>query len=236
MTAHSRFYAGAYWPARAEDVEACADRLERFMHRLATVDPLLARWYHTGYSEASVRRPFDACRPDLVAALLAGRNRRDSDRSVIEELGFSVGLWNGAPDASIGLRVSCGKSEPRLPNTVILELPKPLSVSATLSEDSTALSLVEAMVEAWEPDWATVTSDDLRDAQGPRRGGVVVGWMTYLSADRGPFGELNDGYRIEPVGEGLAVIVEGGPPTDPAVVVDLAARIGPDALASRRPS
>ncbi len=113
-------------------------------------------------------------------------NRRDVDSSVVEELGFSVGLWNGDLKAAIGLSVSCGGwvSVPGVMNAFNLDLPTPGEGSGgQLYERDTALAIMRAVVEAWDPDWATLTSYGLAGAvdAGPRK--PIVGWITFL-ADR----------------------------------------------------
>src|SRR3989442_863361 len=95
----SRYMLGAYWPARQESIEECGNRLGRFLTELAMCDPVFAIWCERGRSrkEASERHVAVEDRHDLLDLLDRGRNRRDVGRDVIDELGFNVGLWNGAP-------------------------------------------------------------------------------------------------------------------------------------------
>src|SRR5580704_12438804 len=88
------------WPPRQESIERCADRLELFFKTLADCDPALQSWYEQARSrKAALSKPAAVGdRQYLLKQLERGRNRRDTDRSVIEELGFLVGLWNGADD------------------------------------------------------------------------------------------------------------------------------------------
>jgi hypothetical protein len=72
--------------------------------------------------------------------------------------------------------------------------------------------LVEVMLSlvlAWEPDWAVVTSDELRDMVAP--GGepdTFVGWVTYLSHRRGEVPLLPEPVRVEQVdGKGTLILL-----------------------------
>jgi hypothetical protein len=70
------------------------------------------------------------------------------------------------------------------------------------------LTLVHAIVDAFEPDWAVVTSHALREkAPKGEPGDVLVGWLTYLSGRRGELPALPPGVRIAPVGEMGSTII-----------------------------
>lgn len=201
------FYLGAYWGARRETVEECTDRWVDFLERIASIDSSLATWYERGRSDRdALRRPIDGTRERMHGLLLAGRNRLDSgDRAVIEELGFQVGMWNGAANAA-GLTVCCGVySEVKgVGNLLVMDLPSADGDAGRLFTRATARALVEAVVECWEPTWVTWTSDDLADAQP--RGVGTVGWMTYLADPlvrrlEAPL----DGYDTEQLDSGVLV-------------------------------
>ncbi len=203
-------YLGAYWGARAETLEQCTDRCVSFLKRIGSVDPALGTWYQKGRSRRdALRKPVEPTPVRIRDLLLAGRNRRDlGDRPVVEELGFRVGMWNGSasPD-SVGLSVHCGcyTAVKGLGNALVLNLPSPEGeVGRRLFTGATAGALVEAVVESWEPTWATWTSHELADTQ-PTDGGVV-GWMTYLSDPlihrlKVPL----DGYDTKRLGGGLLI-------------------------------
>jgi hypothetical protein len=118
----------------------------------------------------------------LRELLLGGRNRREDNGEVIEELGFSAWLWNRARPA-VGLSADVGAypNHPGLGNSFVLTFPAPDDDGADrLSRVGTADAVFDALVGAWDPDWATWTTNSWRGAQ-PRRGrGPVVGWFTYV--------------------------------------------------------
>src|ERR1700728_909317 len=106
-----QFIMGAYWKARREPVESCADRLYTFMQTLCEGDDAFAHWYHLGRSrdEARTRKINVQNRPELLALLASGRNRRDTDNKVIENLGFHLWMWNGGePGKEVNFNVKCG--------------------------------------------------------------------------------------------------------------------------------
>jgi len=201
-----RSYAGAYWAGRREDVESCTDRLVRFLAALGEAHPLLETWFEPGNSRVSgAEWPVEPTPQVIRALLLAGRHRGDVDGSVIEELGFLVSLWNGQ-ESDAGLTVGCGRYSKAVGNAVVLNLPQAHGLGAEIYRPHAASRVMKALVSAWEPDWATWTSNALRRAQQSPPRGPVVGWMTYLArprhvdADRLPAGvhaeEMADGTLI----------------------------------------
>ena len=178
------FYAGAYWRARQESVEECTERLARFMSALEKIDPLFGSWFEKGRSrKGALRTPIAIERPVLREKLLAGRNRTDfAPRQVIEELGFSFWPWNGQK-SSVGLSVHCGAYSERVGNNVVIGLPY-LEQLEGVMDVAFATRLIAAMVECWDPAWATVSSSDLRTSQDQPIGSVVVGFVTYVRSSR----------------------------------------------------
>lgn len=63
-----------------------------------------------------------------------------------------------------------------------------------------------AVVEAWEPDWATFASHRLREVVDPAPRQPVTGWITYLSPrGRKPVPTHEDAV-VEPAGEGVMLV------------------------------
>jgi hypothetical protein len=185
MTMTEPFYLGAYWGPRGESVSACAERLTTCLLRIGSLAPLAATWYRkAGRRKDAMGSPVSVESSALRELLLAGVNRRDFGGDVINELGFSVSLWNGDSRAPVGFSVTCGAapSTPGVMNSFVLNLPSPEAGGAQFYEPSTARALVMAVVAAWEPDWATFASHRLREAVDPAPRQPVTGWITYLSA------------------------------------------------------
>ena len=211
----------AAWGDRPEPVASCARRLVAWLDGMAGADPALAEWFLKGRTRASADRPVPRDDPDAVEALLlGGRNRRDSGGEVIEELGFSIGLWNRQPVA-VGLRATVGGSAAAkgVRNSLALTLPPVSAESASLHQRATAERVMAALVEAWDPQWASWYTLPLLDAQAPGPHEPVVGWLTHLSEPCPP-GPLPGGATCRPWAGGslLALADRAQDVTDGAVV------------------
>jgi len=207
------FHLGAYWGPRAESVDACAARLARFLAELAEVTPILGSWFKkAGSRKAALKHRIEPSVEELRRLLWGGRARRDFDRSVISELGFSEFMWNGQ-DVEVGLSVSCGAytTTPGLiSNVVVLRLPEAEGEALELYQRRVALAVMRSAVTVWEPSWATWTNHRLREVQESLPGKVVVGWATYVAGCGGvPLGRLPAGTTVEQVGGGLLVVADG---------------------------
>lgn len=176
-------YIGAYWGQRKESVEECAGRLTACLKGLETTSSAFEGWFRRGKSkQAALQQPVDPSdQSGIVGLLESGRNKQDTDRSVIENLGFSVGLWNGTGgDRSASMSVACGiySQNPNLQNSVVLDFPKQLG---ELALRKSALSTLITVVEAWEPDWAGIISKASRNTRPFSPGFPFVDWMFYGS-------------------------------------------------------
>lgn len=209
----SRYILGAYWPSREESIEECGSRLGEFFEKLANCDPVLGSWYERGRSRSEAsKRHVDGSDPHYLLDLLArGQNRRDAEpREVIEELGFSVGLWNGAEDdKDAGLSIKCGlhwKSQSRnagLSNNVILTLPSDLGELRRAESMARVLAVVS---EAWEPAWAGVMSRSAMNARNFDSGRLFVDWMIYVPWEVDPLPPPTS--IVQLAGRGSIVVVQ----------------------------
>lgn len=180
------FYLAAYWGSRRESSSRCGERLAHSLASLGEIDEAFGSWFRRGASKAAAKTPV-ALDPESLGRLLAqGVNRRDVDGEVIEELGFSLGLWNRATPA-IGLSGTMGAhpSYEGVLNSVVFEFPPPVDEALRLYEPRVAGAIFDVIIEAWEPDWATWTTHTLRNVQSAASREPVVGWMTYLTTPIG---------------------------------------------------
>jgi hypothetical protein len=182
----SSFFVGAYWSPRKESIEQCADRLHKFFIALTATDPALATWFEKGRSrKQALKEPAKIEDQGYVRDLLdRGRNKRDVGRTVIEELGFQVGLWNGASGKKVaGLSITCGlywtspNPNAGLSNSVTLDLPEDLGELKQVERMSAVLA---AVAQAWEPDWAGVMSRDAMNARAFDARTSFVDWIVYV--------------------------------------------------------
>jgi Immunity protein 52 len=200
-------YIGAYWGPRQESLDACADRAVKFLEGISSAHPALSTWYQLGVMQTdALQQPAVLERGAVLTLLESGRNRRESDRSVIEELGYSINLWNGQ-DPSVGLNIGCGRyhRSEYVKNAVVIDLPRSDEGLADLALPERARAMMHLLVECWDPDWATWTSSELRREQRVVPGRPVLGWMTYLSSLQDPQPSLLARSTLEPLGPGSLI-------------------------------
>jgi hypothetical protein len=226
MTTDEPFYLGAYWGARRESVDACTERLASCLAGLARCSASLSGWSTKagrGRGGVAVEGADVGALRDLLPA---GVHRRDADESPIEELGFSLGLWNGDRDAPVGLSVTCGSwtATPGVMNSFVLALPSPGEAEQLYGREA-ALCLMRAAVTAWQPDWATLTSCELADALDAPTREPSLGWITFLGDQRPVPGRPSVGHREELQDGTVLVSAERVQDVDVSKVRDLAGEL-----------
>jgi len=178
------YQVGAYWGIRKEPAIVCARRLAGLLHCLAHCDDVFTSWFSDGISRQAAPtevKPHDESA--LEALLHQGRNRREDNRSVIEELGFTVGLWNGQDDSgSSSIIMQCGSYSEWVSNSVVLRLPRQGLPRERIVQVNVLTQILQCIVTAWQPDAASVASSDyvslVHDTWGP-----MVGWITFIPVD-----------------------------------------------------
>jgi len=187
-----QYYIGAHWGKRKESADECADRLAKFLHGLAPIDDTFSHWFQSASTRRkALNRGVQISHSALRERLLAGRNRKDAGKAVIEELGFAVRLWSGQEDeeASV-LSVHCGahSSQP-LSNSVVLYFPRSGAGAERCLQAGNVLRTMKFIAECWDPDWAVCVSRDLRSELEKYLGSPLrmpfPGWMLFLSRSRG---------------------------------------------------
>lgn len=206
------FLLRAYWGARVETVDACAERLAGCLGDLADISEVFDGWFRKGGSKsAASRQSVGQTVGEMRQLLLAGKQRRDVDGGVMDELGFSVSLWNRRSPA-VAWSLTCGASPAAgvgVLNHFVIDWPERAAGDASLVKDAqTARNVMLSVVRSWEPDWATWTSDALRDAQQAEPRQPVLGLLTYLSESRlVPSLEMPE-TTVERVGSGHLITLE----------------------------
>ncbi len=157
---------GLYWGARQHPLDECADLCLRTL--LAMRDAGFDGFYLLGRRRKDALRRAVELSPEGIRRQLArGVNRRDDNRQVIQELGYSLGLWSGRPDdESFGLTIHCGSYSKWVGNNVTLNLP-PAGPHSLVQARAQAERLFEALVSVWHPEQAILChADDLRWEDG----------------------------------------------------------------------
>ncbi len=187
----ARFYDIALrWGAREESTHSCAVRLARMLDSLAAIHPAFRKWNRQGYNEEQWNKPFCVMPPDvdeLTDIFERSRQYTDTSRELMPDLGFSASAWNGS-EGPLGVNASWRAGAygdfPDFPNAVEMNVDGPTVDNADLINPDTLKSLFLAMIEAWEPSWASIVDGDYwkpfyeKKPFPPFRSG----WMTYFSA------------------------------------------------------
>lgn len=144
-------FIGAYWSERRESKESAAERIAAFLEALASCGDAFATWYSKGASRASaLRSPMGLDATSLVSSLKP--NRRDADRQPIPDLGYSLGAWNGG---DVSFSATIGSWSEHVGNAVVLNLGAEKEIGQDLYQ-----RIMEAVVRAFDPDHAVVTSHE----------------------------------------------------------------------------
>lgn len=199
-------YLGAYWRARAETPDSASRRLAAFAEALAGLHlEGLDAWYRKR------NRP-TAAAADLLPLAEPARAHALIEAAWTDGEGATVAAWNGDPTAGTALSVHVGEQSRWVPNSVVLNLPDHPQPS-WMSSAEAATGLLRAVIAAWEPEWATFGSAELRTRQGARPPSAVVGWATYLSDPVGSMAvaALPPSARYERWADGTLITVAGTP-------------------------
>lgn len=216
------YFLGAYWPARKETAGDCARRLLTLFRALREQGDGLDAWFELGDTrqKALERRVSVLDREHWLEILARSRNMADRPRRPIDELGFSIGLWNGADDDhAVGIQVRCGSYNQHVSNCVTINFP---AVSDRLVTLEPMRAVLTAVAESFEPRWAGVMSRaamDARDFSGRR---PFVDWMVYICRDWLPSPPtLDPPASVHTLDTGTLIVVQDEPP-NPASADDLA--------------
>jgi hypothetical protein len=170
---------------------------------------LLGAWFEKASARRAALRHRIPLEPGPLQDLLVKGRPVDDAGQVMNEMGFSAGIWNGNA-ISVGMIARCGITyqAKEFGNRVVLNLPPAEGGALAIYRPATARQIMVALADCWEPDWATLTSDTLRRAQQPTPRSSVVGWMTYLGAGRSIDAELlPSGVSAEALASGTLITI-----------------------------
>jgi hypothetical protein len=143
--------------------------------------------------------------------LLKGRNRTDYTKEVIEDLGYTLMLWNAQDDDDAAhVLIRCGGYPayhtwpgaadddwfPPFSNECQFDLPYGGPSADRLFRVEALRELIDICVTVWDPDWGMVTTHETNWAiygKGRQYGGPWAGWLTYLSDRYGRLPALPEG-------------------------------------------
>lgn len=191
-----RYYAGAYWLARQESAESCAQRAHGLFESLGRIEPTWRQWYETARTFEEAREHPVSTDSTAFLKLFARRKNRVGD-------GFRYWLWAGHhADESARVDGLCGSAADWQPSTCVFEPPEQGAPAERVLTTTVLAEVLRAMVQSWEPEWGVVTSEQHRELVAPAATvGTFTGWMTYFSRQRGTVPPLPAPVHVEPVGD-----------------------------------
>jgi|SRR5713226_9223741 len=209
------FYIGGYWGDRRESIEECSRRLTSFLLAISEASPMLSSWYQKGNSNTeALRHQIEINEKGIQGQLVEGRHFADTGRRVIEELGYTTGMWTGQ-DPAAGLSVTCGAfpSTAEVMNHCVLNLPPICDHrSSSIYVADVATSIMQSLATSWTIDWGALTNHALRKQQQPAPRRPVIGWMTYLAASRPvPDSSMPPGVVVRQLPEGTLIQIGEDP-------------------------
>ena len=197
------YYVGVYWSGRRESIVESARRAETFFRLVAQCDSGFAAWFEQAETrEESLQLQFAPTGETLVHLF--------SNKYQFDDQEVSFGAWTGHAADGQGsmLLLDCGSAAKVVPNSSLLYLPHEEPEASRVLTMPVALAILRAMVRAWEPDLGVVTPRDmyeaLRQEEDCRQS---LGWLTYLSARRGPVPPLPPPVRVEPLEDRGTLII-----------------------------
>ena len=75
---------------------------------------------------------------------------------MIEELGYSISMWNGKEEQAASLSVTCGGFSGRVGNVALVKASLAGDGRVGLDPEGFAVEGLRSLVEVWQPDWVTV--------------------------------------------------------------------------------
>ncbi|MCY1081692.1 immunity 52 family protein [Archangium lansingense] len=197
------YYGGIYWAERKEPAEACAQRAETFFRLLSRCDPIYARWFEQADSrKKALQLQFEPTAETFTRFFKRRAYQEGRD-------GFMIGVWTGHEQGHGGqVSLRCGSAAEFVPNSGLLYLPKEEPEMERVLTATVLAEVLRTMVLAWEPDWGVITSGDFRDSLSEQGlTGTFVGWLTYVSRNRGEVPPLPEPVRVQPVEDKGTLII-----------------------------
>ena len=168
-------FVGAYWASRKETREECAKRIFQFLSSIHEIQ-IFSDWYFLSNSRRKANKPLELSLEGISKKLKV--QRTDVGREIMEDLGFSLSVWNGNDEQSASFSSTIGGYSQFVGNNAVLRLP--IQVAPSTSEEKSFLEgLMKKTVKVFDPDEAVVTSTEFLmriNAEDPLDGG---GWLVY---------------------------------------------------------
>ncbi|HMK26706.1 MAG TPA: Imm52 family immunity protein [Chitinophagaceae bacterium] len=197
------YYIGAYWGSRTEPLAQVKNKILQTLQRLAEIDEQFLNWYEEANSREKALGKKVSIDADSVERLCLEMVRKgELDEKGFAEMGFLFGIWSGhLDDESSNISFNVGKAftSQHLSNSCVITIPFEGAARERLLQIDKAKKIIALLVEIWNPDYAVLTSHQLRDKLNVAN---KVGWITYRQSikntpmvnNRVSYEKLNNGY------------------------------------------
>ncbi len=174
------FYVGAYWGSRKETLNEVAEKTTIMLARLSELNSHYSTWYELGMSRKNALEKKVLNNTEYIKKLYQQNIRKGE----IDSLGytthsFSLGLWTGHADyesSSISLSAGGVFNSKGISNRCVIKIPYEGEMRDCLLKFEKAMSLINILIEIWNPDYALFSSHYLADKINGVNG---IGWITY---------------------------------------------------------
>ena len=120
---------------------------------------------------------------NLERFFAAGVNRRDTDHTIIQELGFQIGLANSSERGPLTLRIHCGSYSERVSNSCVFGTSLGDGPPESLLTVPKCLQVLPSMIECFDVSRALVSCHELNEKIEFPLGAPHVGWVSFLSSE-----------------------------------------------------
>lgn len=201
------FYVGGYWPSRWETPCECAKRTVRFLARIESVSSCFSDWYEYSTRERPATK-IALTEENLERLFAAGVNRRDTDHTIIRELGFHLGLQNGPDRSALTISIFCGGYSQQTTNSCVISPTWQVAFPEIVLNVPLLLQVLTAMIDCFEVHHAVVASVELSEKIKFPLGALHVGWLSLFSNSFRKLPSFRPPTRVVPIeGKGNIVIL-----------------------------
>jgi len=177
------YYIGAYWGSKFEPPEILSEKINKTLNMLSINNTEFENWYLLGKNRNDSLKVNVKNNGGILDKIIFKQSQIEKcNSSANSQMGVVLGFWTGQSDSnssSIMFNVGGNYSTTKLGNSCVLKLPSKMRANNKLIEIENSKALIQLIVDIWNPDYAVLTSHDLRDKLNF---GNKIGWITYYKS------------------------------------------------------
>jgi hypothetical protein len=198
-------YIGFFWGQRREGLDACTEKIMRFVEALGKLSPQLREWYRLLEPDGTEKVSMTG--PSIRRLLLAGISCGDVGHTPLPGSGYGITIYNNHKlESVVKLSIVCDETS-SVPNHCIFESRAGTAAQLKLTKTRLLVDLCRLIVNCWQPDRGAVSCQALHDAIDTEAEWSDVGWIMYRNSEALAPIALNSGGRLERIGNQGALIV-----------------------------